>query len=591
MKRIKLSDYVADFLSKISDFAFVGHGSSVVHILDSIDKRKDIKNVSSQNEQGASLAADAYSRMSGKIGVSIATSGPGIINLLQGIGCSYFDSVPHFIISGAVPTNNMRDNKNIRQVGFQEMEVVDIVKPLTNYAVLLKRAIDIRYELEKMLFYSQYSRKGPVLIDIPDDLQRELIDPAKLKSFDFKKFQKKHIQISNFKKLKLCKLISESKKPIIIIGNGANAYKSKILKFIKQTNIPYLLTWATFDKFDHKDKNFLGTFGVAATRYGNFTVQNADLLICLGTRLSYQLTGANKNTFSSKSKKIVVEIDKFELNKKNSVKIDLKFNNDVGFFLDSINKINFNTDKKNISKWIDFSKKLIKQYPICEKKYYKERKFVNPYVFFNEFSLVAKKNDVIIPDASANLIWAYQALVPKIGQKIFTALNHSPMGYSIAASVGPMMHLNKNKLKGNVIAFIGDGSVAMNVQELETIAYNNLNIKIFILNNDGYGLIKGTLELFLSKNYVGVDPGSGLGIQDFKKMAYSYEIPYKKISNHNNLRKNIAEVLAMKSPVICDVLIDPNQRVIPKLSSGNPIHLLSPLLSEAQNKKAMKINF
>ena len=587
-KKIKLSDYVANFLSKISDFAFVGHGSSVVHILDSIDKNKGITNISSQNEQGASLAADAYTRSSGKIGISIATSGPGIINLLQGIGCSYFDSIPHFIISGAVPTNNMRDNKKIRQVGFQEMEVVDIVKPLTKYAVLLKKSTDIRYELEKMLYICKSGRPGPVLIDIPDNLQRDLIDPEKIKSFKIKNNKIKQPSISNDKIIKLNKYIKNSKQPLIIIGNGGNQYKKEIYNFIKKINIPFLLTWGSYDMFSHTNKYFLGTFGVAATRYGNFTVQNSDLIICLGTRLSYQLTGANKNTFAPNAKKVIIDIDNYEIKKKNSVKIDLSFNNDIGFFLSSINKKVTSYKKNKFTNWIKFSKSLIKKYPIYQEKYFLEKNFVNPYVFFKKFSQISSNKDILIPDASANLIWAYQTLEPKLGQKIFTALNHSPMGYSIAASVGAKLYMNKEKIKGNVVAFIGDGSVGMNVQELETISYNKLNIKIFILNNNGYGLIKGTLELFLSKNYVGVDPESGLGIQDFKKMAYSYDIPYVEIKNHKNIVQKISNVLNAKTPVICNLIVNPNQRVIPKLSSGNPIHVMSPYLKQEELLKNLK---
>ncbi len=584
-KKIKLSDYVAQFLSNISDFAFVGHGSSVVHLLDSIDKRKDIKNISSQNEQGASLAADAYSRSSGKIGVSIATSGPGIINLLQGIGCSYFDSIPQFIISGAVPTNNMRDNKNIRQVGFQEMEVVDIVKPLTKYAVLLKRSSDIKYELEKMLDICTSDRPGPVLIDLPDDLQREFINPNKLKSYKPKKKSNKNN--INLKKInQFFNLLQSAKRPTLIIGNGARKYKKEITKFIKKTNIPYLMTWATYDMFDHKDKLCIGTFGVAATRFGNFCVQNSDLIISFGSRLSYQLTGANKKTFAPLAKKIIIDIDKYEINKKNSVKIDLSFNNDIGEFLFEANKnIKFKTNYKN---WISYAKSLKEKYPVVKNEYYKQKKYVNPYVFFKTFSSISSKNDILIPDASANLIWAYQSLEPKNGQKIFTALNHSPMGYSIAASVGAILYHKKVKSPGNVCAFIGDGSVAMNVQELETISFNNLNVKIFILNNDGYGLIKGTLELFLNKNYVGVDPSSGLGIQDFKKMADSYNISYVKINDHKNLKQKLKKILNSKFPVICDLIVDPNQRVIPKLASGNPLHIMSPLLENNDLKKAMK---
>ena len=271
-----------------------------------------------------------------------------------------------------------------------------------------------------------------------------------------------------------------------------------------------------------------------------------------------------------------------------NVNPDNIFNNDIGYFLSKINnKYIKNSINKN-NEWINFTKSLKKKYPIVKDEYFKQKKYVNPYVFFNVFSSISKKSDILIPDASANLIWAYQSLVPKMGQQIFTALNHSPMGYSIAASVGAKLYQNKNKLKGNVSAFIGDGSVAMNVQELETIAFNNLNVKIFIFNNNGYGLIKGTLELFLNKNYVGVDPSSGLSIQDFKKMAYSYNIPYIKIDNHINLEKKLKRIQNSKSPIICDLIVNPNQKVIPKLSSGNPIHLMSPLLDNLKIDEAMK---
>jgi len=582
-KKIKLSDYVAKFLSEISEYTFSGHGSSVVHLLDSIDKRDNIKNIPSQNEQGAALAADAYSRVTGKIGISIATSGPGIINLLQGIGCSYFDSIPHLIISGAVPTNNMRNNKNIRQVGFQEMEVVDIVKPLTKYAVLLTDADLIKYELEKLVFYSFDGRPGPTLLDLPDDLQRAYIDPSKLKSF---KIKNKKITNINNKVLKTISLMAKSKRPVIIVGNGVNISRSKkkLDKFLKKTNIPFAPTWATIDLYPPKTKNFIGSFGVAATRHGNFVIQNSDLLICLGTRLSYQLTGSDKTSFAPNAKKIVVDIDKFEIKKTHSVKIDLSINSCVSDFFNLINKHKFILKKKEISKWIFWINDIKKKYPICEKKYYLEKNYVNPYVFFNELSPCCKSNDIIIPDASANLIWAYQAFKPKKGQKVFTALNHSPMGYSVAASVGAKF----GALKKNVIAIIGDGSVAMNVQEFETIAHNKLPIKIFIMNNNGYGLIKGTLELFLEKNYVGVDPSSGLGIPDFKKIAYSYNIPYRQINNHTNIQNKINNILKLKTPVICDVKVNPNQRVIPKLESGNPIHRMSPLLDEFEiNKKVI----
>ena len=307
---MKLSDYIAQFLSKITDSVFVGQGGNIIHVLDSLGKRKDIKVIPSQNEQAASIAADAYSRFNNKIGVTAATSGPGMLNLMQGMACSFFDSIPTFHFSGAVVTGQLRKNKNIRQIGFQEMEVVDLVKPITKYAVLLKDKNMIKYELEKMLYYAKEGRPGPVLMDLPDDLQRADINPKKLKGFKppniklkKEKFEKKFISILN-----------KSKRPIIILGHGINLSKTKdeVKKFISKTGIPFLPSWATVDIFPFNHKLNAGTFGVAATRYGNFAIQNSDLIISLGCRLNTQITGSNIKSFAPKAKKIVVDIDSNE---------------------------------------------------------------------------------------------------------------------------------------------------------------------------------------------------------------------------------------------------------------------------------------
>ena len=572
--KVKLSDYVSEFLSEHTSYAFVGQGSSVIHLLDSIEKNERIQNIPSQNEQGASLAADAYSRVSGNIGLSIATSGPGILNLLQGMGCSFFDSIPTLFISGAVPRGQQRKNKNVRQVGFQEMEVVDIVKPLSKYAVLLKDPKMIKYELEKLIYYAKEGRPGPVVLDLPDDIQREYIDPSELKSFTIPEKKLPNIQKGIEKVLVL---ISNSKSPVIIFGNGIKIAKAEkeLDIFIKKSGIPFAPTWATVDLYNSNEKDLIGIFGVAASRYGNFTIQSSDLLICLGTRLNSQLIGSKPETFAPKAKKIIVDIDEAEFTK-GLLNYDMEFNICVKEFLNELNKHDIKTNELSLSKWKKKINNLKIKYPLCEQKYYDEKKFVNPYVFFNELSLICDENDILMPDASANLIWAYQSFKPKKGQLIFTALNHSPMGYSMAAAVGAQ-YASENR---RVIATIGDGSMAMNIQELETISYNKLPIKIFVLNNKGYGLIKGTQELFLDKNYVGVDPSSGLGIPDFKKISDSYNIKYEKISNNFKIKDKIKFILDFKGPILCDLILDPNQRVIPKLQFGKPIHDLSPLLDE-----------
>ena len=575
---MKLTDYIAEYISKIADNVFVGQGGNIIHVLDSFGKRKDIKIIPSQNEQGAAIAADAYSRFNEKkIGVTATTSGPGMLNLMQGIACSFFDSIPTVHFVGAVVTNQLRKNKKIRQIGFQEMEVVDIVKPITKYAVLLKDKNMIKYELEKMLYYAKEGRQGPVLMDLPDDLQRADINPKKLKSFKPPKKLKKKVLFEK----KFLNLIKNSKRPLIVVGQGVNLSNTKkeLYKFISKTGIPFSPSWATVDLFTSEDKLNAGTFGVAATRYGNFAIQNADLLISLGCRLNTQITGSNLKSFAPNAKKIVVDIDDNELKKPNGLKYDLKINLNLKDFFKTINpKIKY---KKDYNKWITKFKLWKQKYPIVKQEYYKQTKKCNPYVFFRTLSEQTGKNDVLIPDASANLIWAMQSFKVK-GQKIFTALNHSPMGYSMPATIGAYL-ADKTK---NVICTIGDGSMQMNIQELATISHFNLPVKIFVINNNGYGLIKQTQDTWLDSRRVGVDSRSGLAMPNLIKIANAYGIKTVEINNHKEMDKKLRGVLKSKFPVLCDVKVDEKQKVIPKLEFGKAIHDLSPRLS----KEEMNLN-
>jgi len=579
---MKASDYIAKKLSSYTNYAFTGQGGSVVHILDSLSKVKKINILPSQNEQGASLAADAFYRASGKIGVVVATSGPGILNTLQGMACSYYDSIPAFYLSGAPVTSGIKKNKNLRQLGFQEMEVMDIVKSMTKYSTRITNVKDLRYEIEKAIFYSLEGRPGPVLIDLPDDVQRQEVDEKQLRPFIPKiNLIKPNKKIIN----KLESLVSKSKRPVVVIGNGVKISKTneKFYKIIKKYKIPFATTWATTDLFDISDKLNIGSFGVYATRHGNFSIQNSDLLIILGSRMNgTQIGTASK--FAVNAKKVLVDIDKFELNEENKVKIDCKINLDLTNFVKIFDKV---SKKMNIEKnWYKAISYWKNKYPTVKKEYFNEKQHANPYVFFNELSKLVKKDDVIIPDASANLVWCYQAFKPKKGQNIFTALNHSPMGYSIAAAIGAAVSLNNKK---EIIAIIGDGSVQMNIQEIENIKNYNLPIKIFIIDNKGYGMVKQTIDTWLNKNYVGCDKESGLSIPNFLKVFKSYGIKTTEVRNNSELRRKIKSTLSHKGPMMCNIKISPNARIIPKLKPGYPLHDMLPSLPEEEILQQMKI--
>jgi len=579
---MKASDYIAHFLSKHTKYAYGGQGSSVIHFIDSFKKNKKINFISGQSEQGSSLAADAYHRVSGKLGVTLGTSGPGIINFLQGMACSYFDSIPGLYIAGAPTINNIRKNKKIRQIGFQEMEVQDMVKPICKYCKIITKIEDLSYELEKAVHIANNGRKGPVLLEIPDDLSRMEM-PKKLKKF---KVKNPIIKNNNFKIDQVVKMMQKSNKPLIIIGNGVQSSKSlnSVKRLIKKFQIPYACTWATAHHFLTTDKLNSGVFGVAATRFGNFTLQTADLIIFLGTRLSSQIVGADLSKFAPKAKKILVEIDKQEFTNHRLPKIDLKINCDVNLFLNEINKVNLKINNSIINPWIKKINLYKDKYKIVTKKNINHNKDVDPYFFFDHMFEVAKKNSIIIPDASANLIWTYQALKIKKKLNMFTAFNHSPMGYSMAAGVGAFFADKKN----TIIAIIGDGSMPMNIQELETIKNYNCNIIILVINNKGYSLIKQTQETWLNSNYAGVDKRSGLSLPDNCKIAKAYGIKTTVLKNNNEVKRNLKKIMNTKGPLLVDVKIDPKARVKPKIEFGKPLHNMSPLLSKNEISEILK---
>ena len=568
---MKASDYISNILARHTTIVFGGQGSSVIHLIDSIKKNKKLQFIPGQSEQGSSLAADAYYRTSGKIGVTLGTCGPGILNFLQGMACSYFDSIPSLYIAGAPVISHLRKNTLIRQIGFQEMEVMNLVRPITKYSSTILKLENLDYEFEKAISISFEKRMGPVLLELPDDLQRSSM-PKKIYKFTFKK--KNKVRNKNLKILETLKLLEKAKRPMVLIGSGVKLSKSKNLvsKFIKNNQIPYACSWGAADLFSSKDSLNTGSIGVAATRNGNFALQKADLLLCLGIRFNTQIVGGNPKNFAPRAKKILVEIDENEFKSHRIPKINLKINTNVNDYLLELNRKKFKINRKNINYWKKEIINLKRKFPILKKKNIYKKKYVDPYYFFNQLSYYIKNNSVLIPDASANLIWAFQAFKLEKNINMFTAFNHSPMGYAIAASVGAFFG-DKKKL---ITATIGDGSVPMNVQELETIKNYNVNVKIFILNNNGYALIKQTQETWLNSNYSGVDKKSGLSLPDNCKIAESYGIKSMVINNHKELNKKLMKVYKTNGPMLIDVKIDPKSRVAPKIDFGKPLHDMSP---------------
>ena len=527
-KKILLADYVLDFLREKN----VKHvplliGGAISFMVDSFSKKKKIKYIPVANEQSAAMIADAYSRSGAGYCCTMATSGPGATNLLTGIACSYFDSVPSMHICGQVNTYEQqgyeKSTRKVRQVGFQETDIVNMSKPITKFSYKIKKPEEIRFILEKAYYISKSGRPGPVLIDIPMNLQKSWIYLNKIKKF---KIPNKNNYNLNVNINKLGRLLKKSQKPIIILGGGVRYSNSdRMLKdFLKKFQIPIVATWSGTDLIDHNDKRYIGNIGVYGNRSANIITQNSDLIICLGSRLDTRVTGGNPGSFAKKAKKIVIDVDKYELLKKRGLKIDLKINSDLKIFFNNFKKNKINTIRKN---WLDKSINLKKQF--CYSKINNNNKNkVNPYMFVLELSKILNKNSIVIGDTGSHLTWLMQSFKIKYGQMLFSAFGNSPMGYALPASIGAQI-INKKK---KIVSLNGDGSVQLNIQELQTLKKLKLPIKIIIFNNNGYGIIKQFQDLYLNKRHEASD--RIVSNPNFKILSKGYGINYHLIRNNKN---------------------------------------------------------
>lgn len=583
---MKLSDYIADFLEKKKiKTAYVLTGGCVVHIIDSLAKKKKIKYIPVQHEQAGAMAADCESRVTRNISAIIATSGPGATNLLTGICCSYYDSIPVIAITGQVPKNQLKGKSKSRQIGFQETDVVSIYKSVTKYSVLIDNPQKIKYELEKAFFLATTGRPGPVLLDICDDVQRADINPNKLESFEpsvnkNQKFIKKVRKFLN--------LIKNSERPILIIGAGVRVGKAEkeIVKLVNKLKIPFLLTWGAMDLISHEHKLFSGNFGVTSGRAGNFAVQNSDLIITIGTRLDTHEVGSNINTFAREAKRIVIDVDESEQKKYREMnfKVDLLHTQDSKSFINEILEIKENYKIQDISNWKSKIYDWLKKYPSCDKKSRNQKRNVNPYFFINKLSESANNDSIIITDCGSNLIWTMQGFRVKGTQRLISAWNHSPMGYSLPASIGAAFAEPFKK----IICITGDGGLQINIQELATIAKHKLNISIFLVNNHCHGIIQGTQQNWLKSKFHASDPVTGkLPDPEFSKIAKAYEIKAIDATMHSHLKKKIMETLSFKGPMLCNVHMNKESQIYPKLLFGKPIEDSHPLLSREEFKKEM----
>jgi len=577
---MKLSDYVAEFLAGLGiRHVFAITGGAAVHLIDSIAKRSDIDYICPQHEQAGAMAADGYARATGQLGAAISTSGPGATNMITGICCAYYDSVPVLYISGQVSTFRLKGARGIRQLGFQETEIVEMCRPITKYAVLVTDPQQIRYELEKACFLAQTGRPGPVLIDIPDNLQREEIDPSALPGFSPPEDAEPATLNVPEVVLRQCRdLLHAARRPVLILGWGVRLAggEAQALRLVEALQIPVLLTWGVVDLLPAEHPLQAGTFGTHGTRYGNFTVQNADLILSVGCRLDTHVTGSPLNTFAREAGKIVVDIDSAELDKfaDYGMPLTMGIRADAKDFVERLLPYVEGSQPLNaVPDWNAQVKSWKQAYPVDTPKSYCGEG-VNPYQLVKHLAAAALAQEHFFIDTGCGVAWMMQGFPVKGTQRLFHAFNNTPMGYALPASIGASFAMGS----GQVSCVTGDGGLQMNIQELATVLRHQLPIKIFLLNNGGYNMIQQTQEQWLDGRYEASTVAGGLAFPDFIKVAEAYGFKTLSITSNESIPELVGRAYAEPGPVFCDVQISPAQRVVPQVKFGRPIEDPEPFL-------------
>ena len=566
---MKLSDYVIRYLADYGvRHIFMVTGGGAMHLNDSIGKESRIQYICNHHEQACAMAAEGYARVSGKIGVICVTTGPGGINALNGVFGAWTDSIPMFIISGQVKRETCMGFNNVpglRQLGDQETDIISMVKGITKYAVLIREPESIRYHLEKALHLATSGRPGPCWLDIPTDIQAALIDETVLREYDSLEDQ---LPTEPDRLDAICDevidRITDAQRPVILVGTGVRLAKVEnlLLQMIEELGVPVCTAWTAHDLIPSDHRLYAGRPGSVGDRPGNFAVQNSDLLLVLGSRLNIRQVSYNWNSFGKNAFKIQVDVDEAEL-RKPTTKINMQVWADLKDFLPRFmdGLAEHAWDSSRFSGWVAWCKERVTRYPVITDAHQCSGKYVNPYLFVQElFSKLTDQDIVVCGNGSACVI-PFQVGAVKQGLRMFANSGCASMGYDLPAAIGAAVAADGKR----VVCLAGDGSLMMNIQELQTLRHCGWPLKLFVLNNTGYSSIRQTQQGFFGR-LVGEGPGSGVSFPDFCEIAKAFGIHALYVDASNFIEK-LDEILEITGPVLCNVLLDPNQEFKPKLSS------------------------
>ena len=597
---IKVSDFIFKHLVEKHDIhhCFLVTGGGAMHLNDSIGHTKGLTYICNHHEQASAIAAEGYYRACGKLCVTNVTTGPGGTNAVTGVLGQWLDSIPGLYISGQIKTSTMKGtypDLNLRQLGDQEADIVSIVKPITKYAVTVTNACDIKYELDKAIAIALGGRPGPVWLDIPLDIQGAMVDETKLRDFDPQELvdEVKH-ELVDRQIDELIGRIRQAKSPVIYVGNGVRL-ADRVDKFItlaEKLQIPVVTAISGSDIIWHDHPLCFGKPGICGDRLGNIMVQNSDLLIILGTRLSIRQVGYAYDLLAPKAFKVMVDIDRAEMEKP-TLSINMPVHALLSEFIDKLWDKVKGEEMPSFAEWRAWGRTIEKELPTLFDDNLSTPGYVSSYVFADELFRQLESGDVVVTGNGTAYTSTYQAMKVKKGVRVFANQGCAAMGYDLPAAIGAIV-ANQN---GKTILVTGDGSIQMNLQELQTLVTYGFPLKVFVLENEGYLAIKTTQKSFFGGHFTGSNPASGVICPDMQRIAGAYGIPFRRICEEGEaLQTAIRQTLAEEGPAICEIIMHPEQTLFPKSASfmdengkmtSAPLEKMAPFMPDELQEKCV----
>jgi acetolactate synthase-1/2/3 large subunit len=596
---IRVSDYIAQFISDrlgLKD-VFMLSGAGSMHLTDGVACNPKLRAICVHHEQSASMALEAYARTNENFGVGYFSTGPAALNALTGLGGAWQDTVACLFISGQVKRSTCSHTEGVlglRQFGVQELDIIPVVSSLCKYAVHLTQPEMVRYELEKAVSIAKSGRPGPVWIDIPMDVQSALIDPDKLPAFTS---IEQAPTASDDVLDELRDMFMKAERPVIIAGRGIRLAGARELlqTLATEFNVPVVTPYLGIDNLRHDLDVYIGKTGVKGDRPANFTMQNSDLVLAIGTSLHISVVGYEYDQFARAAKKVVIDID-LTSHRKRTIKIDRLIESDAKVALQGLLSRLRDSKFQSVSgPWLQRCVAWKNKYPVCLPEYEKTVGAINVYTFMDRLSALTKEGDAFIGDAGSAIYAVSQGLILRHNnQRYIPSSAMATMGYTVPAALGVSAALGDKR----VMAITGDGSLQQNIQELQTILHYKLPIKLFIWNNDGYLSIRASQKNYFKERYIGEGPRSGVSIPDTLKICAAYGLPAARVSEFADLDAAIQKALDHEGPYILEIITPPEQPIVPTVSSrvnsdgsmtSRPLEDMAPFLDREEYRSNLLI--